>query len=638
MSQRSEATGFSPRQRAIALAFAEALLPGGRRFAGAGPRSVERLERNLARLGGGASGRYAALLEALEHSALLSHRTRFSRLPPTQRQALLERNLEGHFARRSLFFALAFPLESAHFDAPEFFEQIDCVYRHSAATEPARWMSQVRRAEELEEEELECDVVVVGTGAGGAVAAKELAEAGHAVVMVEEGEHRTRREFTGRPADVLGTLYRPPGTSYSIGNAIIPIPLGRSVGGTTTVNSGTCFRTPDAVLERWREELGLDEFTSDHMRPYFERVERELQVAEAKAEYLGGVARVVARGCEALGWSHHALRRNAPDCDGQGVCCFGCPTDAKRSTNLSYVPLALEQGALLVTRLRADRLLLEGGQAAGIEGRSGGSGRRLRVRARRVVLACGALLTPALLQRQRLLGRSKQLGRNLTIHPAAAVAALFDEPIRAFAAIPQGYCVDEFQEEGILLEGGSLPLDLGATLFPLVGGELMELMESYERVASFGVMASEGRGGGRVRCLPGGRVLVQYRLRNEVLAKLQKGVGRIGRIFLAAGASRVFPAARGAKELRSSEDLERFERMKLRAGDLMLSAYHPLGTCRIGPDPRSSVLDPEHQAHELPGLYVCDGSAVPTSPMVNPQVTIMAMATRAAMRIASRLS
>jgi choline dehydrogenase-like flavoprotein len=627
VTQRSEATGLSPRHRAIALAFAEALLPAGRHFTGAGAASIERLERNLARLGSGALRRYATLLDALEHATLVRHRARFSRLPLGQRGALLESSLEGSFLRRSLVSALALPLQIAHFDAPEFFDQIGCVHRHSAAAEPARWMSRVLRAEQLGEEEILCDVAVVGTGAGGAVVAKELAEAGHAVVMLEEGEYRSRGDFTGRPADALGTLYRPD-PSYCIGNAMIPIPLGRSVGGTTTINSGTCLRTPDSVLKRWRQELGLEEFTPEHMRPYFERVERELRVAEAKAEYLGGVARVVARGCEALGWSHRALPRNAPDCDGQGVCCFGCPTDAKRSTNLSYVPLALEHSALLITGLRAERLLLEGGRAVGVEARAATGGRRLRIRASRVVLACGALLTPVFLQRQGLLRRSKQLGRNLSIHPAAAMAALFDERIRAFQAIPQGYCVDEFQGEGILLEGGSLPLDLGATLFQLVGEELIKVMERYERIASFGVMVSE-----RVRCLPGGRVLVLYWLRDEVLAKLQEGISQIGRIFLAAGARRLFPPARGIKELRSPEDLERFEHSKLRARDLVLSAYHPLGTCRIGPDPRSSVLDPEHRAHELPGLYVCDGSAVPSSPMVNPQVTIMAMATRAAERI-----
>jgi choline dehydrogenase-like flavoprotein len=206
----------------------------------------------------------------------------------------------------------------------------------------------------------------------GAVVAKELAEAGYAVVMLEEGEYRTRREFTGRPSDSLSALYRRPGESYCIGNAIIPIPLGRSVGGTTTINSGTCLRAPDAVLERWREELGLDEFTPEQMRPYFERVERELQVAEAKAEYLGGVARVVARGCEALGWSHHALRRNAPDCDGQGVCCFGSPTDAKRSTNLSHgQPAADDHGHGHASR-RANRQPFELSPHRGSGARPGG--------------------------------------------------------------------------------------------------------------------------------------------------------------------------------------------------------------------------------------------------------------------------
>ena len=342
MTQRSDAAGFSPRHRAIALSFAEALLPSGRRFAGAGPASIERLERNLSRIGPRALGRYAILLDALEHSTLAGHRTRFSQLPLTRRAALLEGSLEGRFLRRSLLFALALPVETAHFDAPEFFEQIDCVYRHSAASEPARWMGQVHRANQLGEEELLCDVAVIGTGAGGAVVAKELAEAGHAVVMVEEGEYRTREDFSGRPSDALETLYRQSAACYSIGNAIIPIPLGRSVGGTTTINSGTVLSYPGCGPRTLARRAGPRRV---HPRAHEALLRTSgagaLRWPRPRRSTWEESARVVARGCQALGWSHHALRRNAPDCDGRGVCCFGCPTDAKRSTNVSYVPLAL---------------------------------------------------------------------------------------------------------------------------------------------------------------------------------------------------------------------------------------------------------------------------------------------------------
>jgi hypothetical protein len=628
---------LSPRRHQVALAFAEALLPGGRILDGAGPATVARFEHGFAALGTGGVRGYRALLDIIEYSTLPRYRSRFSRLARQEREAVLERWLTGAFWQQAALFVLGFAVKNAHFDDPELFAKMGCVYDRSGAAAPARWMQQVYRAEDLPDEEIECDAVVVGTGAGGAVVAKELAEAGLAVVMVEEGAYFTRRDFTGRSADCMGKLYRHGGRTLAIGNAVIPIPLGRTVGGTTTVNSGTCFRTPDWVLERWRDELGLREFTPEHMAPYFDKVERELKIEEAKADYLGGAARVIARGCDKLGWSHHALRRNAPECDGQGVCMFGCPTDAKRSTNVSYVPMALERAAMLITGLRAERVLLEGGRAAGIEGLTSESGRRLRLRARAVVLACGALITPAFLLRQRLLAGNRHVGRHLTIHPAVAATALFNEELRAFEAIPQGYCVNEFHREGILLEGSTAPFDSGAVMFNLVGRELVEIMEQYDRVASFGAMVSEPRGAGRVRILPGGRSLIEYWVSRDVRDMIHEAMVHICEIFFAAGAARVFPGVQGIKEFRSASEVRDFAVARVRARDFIITAYHPLGTCRIAPDPDSGVLDPDHEAHGLSGLYVCDGSAVPTSPAVNPQVTIMAMATRAAERIARRL-
>lgn len=633
MGEAGGVASFSSRQRQLAVAFAESFLPAGRFLPAAGAASVERLETLLAGFGNNAVRAYAALLQSLEYSTLLRYRARFSRLPRQQRQAVLECALAGGRGSRMRLLALGFPLKTAHFDDAVIFEQVGCVYDRSGRTQAAKWMQNVCSAEEVCEDEIAGDVVVVGTGAGGAVVAKELAEAGLAVVMLEEGSYHTRADFTGRAADSVGKLYRDAGATFSFGNTVIPIPLGCTVGGTTAINSGTCFRTPPAVLARWRDEFGLSEFTPEHMEPYFDKVERELGVAEADAKYLGGVARVVARGCDTLGWSHHALARNAPECDGQGVCVFGCPTDAKRSTNVSYVPMALQRAAMLVTGVRAERVLVEHGRAAGVAARSLASGKLLRVRARTVVLACGALHTPALLLRQGLLRGNKALGRNLTIHPAVAASALFDEDIRAYQSIPQGYCVDEFAHQGILLEGSTASYEAASALFNLVGDRLVEVVEAYDRVASFGAMVSERCGGGRVRVLPRGRSLVSYWVSEDVRGRLQQAMVRICEIFLAAGAQQIFPAMQREVTFASRSDVVAFGASKASARDFMLTAYHPLGTCRIGADSRSSVIDPYHQAHQLPGLFVCDGSAVPTSPTVNPQITIMAMATRAAERI-----
>jgi hypothetical protein len=276
-----------------------------------------------------------------------------------------------------------------------------------------------------------------------------------------------------------------------------------------------------------------------------------------------------------------------------------------------------------------DQILVEGGRAVGV--RAGG----LTVRAKAVVLSCGALLTPVVLERNGLGGGSGQLGRNLSLHPAAGVGAMFDEPIRGWDAIPQGYAIHQFIDEGLLFEGAFMPPDLGAATLPFFGRRLVEVVEQYDRFACFGFLI-EDHSRGRVRAGPGGRPIVTYLVDESDVRKLQRGVELLARCYFAAGAERVFPMVAGWDEMNEG-DLARFAATPLRARDFDLTAYHPLGTCRMGVSPKSSVCDPDHQLHGMPGLFVVDGSAVPSSLGVNPQVTIMALATRAAERIATRL-
>jgi choline dehydrogenase-like flavoprotein len=558
-------------------------------------------------------------------------------MPAEEVLALLERWRHAGFARRAAVRMLMTPLKLSHFNDPELYRQVGCVFGvdRPVKLERPRYLERVIAASSLADGELvECDVVLVGSGAGGAVAAKELAERGVAVLLVEEGQYHQRDAFTGHAVEMQQKLYRDMGATMALGNAAIPIPLGRAVGGTTVINSGTCYRTPDAVLAAWGREHGLHELAPEHMAPHFERVEAVLGVAPADKRYLGGVADVIARGCEALGYAHRPLLRNAPDCDGKGVCCFGCPTDAKRSTNVSYVPLALEAGAMLMTGAKVDRILTDGDRAIGVSVRTDAG--RVVVRARSVVIACGALLTPVLLEQNHLGSSSGQLGRNLSIHPAVAAMALFDEHLGAASAIPQGYAIEEFRGEGLLFEGVFAPLDVGAATVQLLGPRLIELLEAYDRAACFGFMIAD-TSRGRVRPGPGGRPLVSYVMNDNDVARIKRGIEILARVYFAAGAKVVLPLVHGFDELSGEADLERFRRARLSARDLDLSAYHPLSTARMGRDPRSSVVDANHQVHDCRDLYVMDGSALPSSPEVNPQLSIMALATRAALRLAERL-
>ncbi len=620
------------------MAVAEAALPAGRFLPAAGEEAAGKVEQFAHTLPGPLQTGLATLLRGLDAHAWLRERRPFARVAPERRLALLEPWRTGHPLRRLLLRALVDPLKMAHLDDPALYRRLGCVYeveRVAGEAKPAYLRDRVHAALEGDLA-VECDAVVIGTGAGGAVVGRELAEAGLAVVFVEEGRYFDRKDFTGRPFEMMQKLYRRGGSTFSIGNVPIAIPLGRAVGGTTTINSGTCYRTPDRVLAGWASELGLTELGPEHLGRYFDRVERVLEVETARAHLLGGNGRVIARGADALGFTrHHALKRNAPACDGQGVCCFGCPTDAKRSTNVSYVPLALRAGAELFPGAKVTRIIVEGGRARGVVARTE-DGKVLTVRARAVVVACGSLLTPLLLEQQGLAGRSGQLGRNLSIHPAGGALAEYDEEILPWKGIPQGYAVEDLHEEGILFEGAMLPLEMTMSMAHLIGPELVRLAESFDRVASFGFLIEDTSRGSVSAVM--GQPVIRYWLAEQDVSHIKRAFDVLAQIFFAGGARRVHLPIAGFEVLESPDDLPALRRARLRPWDLDLSAHHPLGTARMGLDPATSVIGPDHQVHDTEGLYVVDGSAVPTALGVNPQITIMALATRAAEKIAGALA
>jgi choline dehydrogenase-like flavoprotein len=521
---------------------------------------------------------------------------------------------------------------------------------------------------------LEADVCVIGAGAGGAVVAAELAEGGARVVLLEQGHHHDPDDFTAQPMEMMGRLYRDGAQTLTLGAPPVLLLLGSGLGGTTLINSGTCFRTPAHVLERWRSEHGL-ELDGGELDHCFERVERALSVSEVPPELAGRNAAVARRGAERLGWSHGYLRRNVRGCVGSGVCAFGCPTSAKQHTGITYLPRAEEAGATIVTGADVQRILVEGGRARGVrawlvgeEGRTGASARgdglvseggvgrpgegrvvageigrggvrgvALEVRAPRVVLAAGTIHTPLLLARSRIGAASGQLGRNLVLHPATAAFALMDEIVDMARGVPQSFYVDEFAAEGIMFEGVAGPPAYAALSLPLTGPRHTAAMANYRRLAQFGLMVSDSSRGS-VHPLPGGRAgrallgggggggaLIRYDLSEDDVAKFRAGLARLDRLFRAAGAREVYlPLPPGVAPERA------------RAHDLKLLAFHPLGTARAAADPTQGVLDSDLRLHDVEGLYVADGSVIPSSLGVNPQITIMALATRLAYHLLGR--
>lgn len=487
------------------------------------------------------------------------------------------------------------------------------------------------------------DAVVIGSGAGGAVVAKELAEAGLSVVVLEEGGHFTVKDFNRRPADMVPLLYRDSGSTTALGRPAIPIPLGKTVGGTTTINSGTCFRTPAKVLDSWtKPPHGLEKAGPDDIAPFYERVEKVINVIPVKKELWGRNALVVRRGADALGYHHGPLLRNVNDrCRGCGVCCFGCPSDAKMAMHLSYLPRAVSAGARIYSHCRAERVLVENGKAIGVGGtllspHDSRDAFPIEVRAQAVILAAGTLMSPLFLLKNRICNSSGEVGRNLTIHPASRVAALMDEDVWGWRGVPQGYMIDEFADEGIMMEGVQGPPALIGPALPFLGERFAELLKDIRRIATFGAMVSD-TSAGTVRVERGWRPLILYQINEYDTRRIVKAIALMSKVFLAAGAKRVFPAVHSHPEVRTMAEADALMNAPVRPDEIELVAFHPLGTCRMGFDPRSSVVDSWCQSHDLGNFYIIDGSIFPSSLGVNPQLTIMAFATRAAFRLADRL-
>ncbi|WCB92600.1 putative GMC-type oxidoreductase [Baekduia alba] len=484
------------------------------------------------------------------------------------------------------------------------------------------------------ERRLRADVVIVGSGAGGAPVARAFAQAGKRVVVLEDGAHFTRDQLTARPRDMTALLYRDAGQAATVGTPSIMLPTGRAVGGTTLVNSGTCFRAPRRVQERWAaDELGLTELGPGALDDAYDRVERDIGVARVPERLAGANALIAKRGAERLGWSGRFLDRNAVGCQGSGVCAFGCPTGAKQHAGEVYMNAAHAAGATTYTATRARRIALDAdGTARGVVARTRAGG-TITVTAPTTVIAAGTLHTPLLLAASGV--HNAHLGRHLSIHPATAAWAIMDEVVDMARGVPQSYGIDEFASEGIMLEGIAGPPDYLAMAVPFSGPAHRELMLDYRRVAQFGLMIEDTSRGhipvGRL-ARRAGRPIVRYDLNARDVKTIKNGVKRLAELLFAAGARRVILPLASVPELRDG-DLTPLTRHTATAAELKVMAFHPLGTARMAKDPNDGVTDADNKVHGTTNLHVCDGSAVPGPLGVNPQLTIMALATRLADRL-----
>jgi long-chain-alcohol oxidase len=494
-------------------------------------------------------------------------------------------------------------------------------------------------------ETLTCDVCVVGSGAGGGTAAGVLAAAGLDVLVLEAGDYHDDADFDGAELSGYKRLYMNGGGAASHDQSV-GLLAGTTLGGGTVVNYTTSFRTPDEVRQEWASQ-GAGTFATDEYERSLDAVVDRLGVNQ---EHGTPSARdeVMQRGLTGLGWHSDRMPRNVRGCDqGEncGYCGYGCRLGAKQSTVKTWLLDAHRAGARVAVKTRARRVIVDGGAARGVEAEVAGGG-TVTVRARAVVAACGSIHTPALLKRSGL--GNPNVGKHLRLHPATVVWGVMDDEVRPWEGTLQAIYSDQHRDldngYGLKYETAPVHPSLLLAFGPWrSAAQHAEMMRSLAYTTPIGVLLRD-RDGGEVRVGRDGQPVVRYRLSDYDARHMRTGIDGAAQILEAAGARRVFSshAREVAYEPGQSGDRAGFMREVDAAGfgpgRCTMFSFHIMGSTRMGGTPATSACDPDGQTWDVRDLVVCDASAFPTAPGVNPMVSIEATAHMNASRLAARLA
>jgi choline dehydrogenase-like flavoprotein len=497
---------------------------------------------------------------------------------------------------------------------------------------------------------LECDVAIVGSGAGGGMAAETLANAGLRVVVVEEGPLRTSSDFLMREADAYPDLYQESAARKTADKAI-NILQGRCVGGGTTVNWTSSFRTPEATLQHWSRAHAIRGFTPGDLAPWFERAEARLSIAPWQIAPNANNA-ALARGARALGIASAMIRRNVKGCANLGYCGVGCPLDAKQSMLATTIPVALEKGATLLTRARAERLVRDGDALVALELRgmnangTAPGARRMTIRARTFVAAAGAIGTPALLMRSALPDPHGIVGKRTFLHPTVVSAAVMPDRVDGFAGAPQTVYSDHYLDTlpptgpiGFKLEAPPVHPILASITLPGHGEAHAAMMREFANLHVQIALLRDGfhpqSAGGSVVLRDDGTPVLDYPLTPYLFDGVRRAFRAMAELQFAAGAKRVMPIHANGVVFDSPAAARRgIDAFALAPLVTPVVSAHVMGGCPLGPEPRTSVVDATGRHHHLANLYVVDGSLFPTSIGANPQLSIYAIAARLSAGIA----
>lgn len=479
--------------------------------------------------------------------------------------------------------------------------------------------------------ELEVDHVVVGSGAGGAMAGVVLARGGRSVAIVEAGAWRRPEDYPSSCLGAMRDVFDDWGSAITMGRAFWPVVQARTVGGTTVINSAICVRTPDDVFDEWRDDHGLgDPAFRAAVQRWQDVVERELCVEEVPEPARGHSNRLAMIGANRVGYDSHVMRRYVRGCEGAGQCLQGCRGQKKQSTNLNYVPEVLERGGHVLSCAPVRKVRFEGRRAIGVEGRfehpvTHKKGARFFVRARRSVLvAASATHSPLVLRRSGL--RHAALGEYFRAHPGTGVFGRYADPVDMNIGATQGWASTAFRKDpGLKLETLAIPPEMVASRLAGGGAGLMARLGDMRHLAMW-VHAVRAEAVGSVRANFLGKPAVRYQFGPADMHRLRAGIHLVAKTHVAAGAEAIAPGIAGLPYMLAPNEIDQILEAPLDPRRYIAVLSHLFGGCVMGADPSRSVADPSGAVRGYEGLYVADASALPTTLGVNPQHTIMGVA------------
>lgn len=461
------------------------------------------------------------------------------------------------------------------------------------------------------------DVCIIGSGAGGAAVAWGLKDSGLKIAVIEKGDWIKRDQTESW---VLQHIYRDQGFVGAVGNAFIGVPTGEAVGGTTTINSGTCFDTPKTIVEEWNQKLNIP-LDYEELTPHFKTLTHLLSIKEVPEERISIGNKLFRDGLKSLGFTQYfPLKRAEHNCQGAGRCPFVCPNSAKQSVDLSLLPDFLKSGGTLLykTTVVGIEETRQNIRLACVSNNNS-----FTIQCKQLILSAGSLSTPLLIRRHRLGHSWKQAGNGLTIHPATKVFAQFPKPIHSWKGVPQALGFKHPHFPMLSFEGVFTPMEISGLVLPVIGHTLQDWFTHYNQVASFGVLLKDSSSG-TIRSYPIYGPWLHYHLPSKDFYNLVEAARFLGLTYLAAGAKKVLlPFTTEDNEFTDFDYLKTFDFSTVKPSQLNTMGFHPLGTCGI-----HRVVDSNLRLYGSERIFVADGSVVPTSLGVNPQITIMSLAMR----------